>query len=146
MIFLSIPLIVIRFSGLHSHSAFIRSSERLEQAPHQEIIPCELPTPVQWPIYAGFWRRQSKPNGTRALKYVIKLRIFWTIRKERYLLQVDTRFEYLMHVMYLLFAISLRLQAHYRELLLERRREILHESEGKDFRITPYINYAFIYY
>ena len=35
----------------------------------------------------------------------------------------------LMHMRYLLFAISLRLQAHYRELLIERRREILHESE-----------------
>jgi len=67
-----------------------------------------------------------------AMKYVIKLRIFGTIfcsREEWYLLQIDTRFEYLMHMMYLLFAISLRLQAHYRELLIERRREILHESE-----------------
>ena len=65
---------------------------------------------------------------TRAVKNVISMRIFgpfFCSRKKWYLLQGNTRFVYSDANDVVLFAISLRLQAHYRELLLERRREKL---------------------
>ena len=104
MIFLSIPLNCHLLSALPSHPA---SSERLEQATHQEITPVSYPSLETY----GFWRRQAKPNGTIVVKYLNAH--FWTIfcnRRKWYLLQVDS-ICILIQMMHLLVVISLRLQA-----------------------------------
>ena len=118
MIFLSIPLNCYLLSALPSHPA---SSERLEQATHQEITPVSYPSLETY----GFWRRQAKPNGTIVVKYLNAH--FWTIfcnRRKWYLLQVDS-----MCILdsndALIGCDFTQIEGCYWELLLERGREIL---------------------
>ena len=133
MIFLSIPLNCYLLSALHSHPA---SSERLEQATHQEITPVSYQSLETY----GFWRRQAKPNSTSVVKKDNLNTHFWTIfcnRKKWYLLQVDS-ICILDSNDALIVCDFTQIAGCYWELLLKRGREILWKRKRMFYRAVAW--------
>ena len=73
MISILFRLLSACYFSLLSTRAILRSSGRLEQATNQKILRRgSHPRAMTF----GLWRLQAKPNGTRAVKYAIQMRIF----------------------------------------------------------------------